>query len=639
MALNETVKRALAAGSAVLRNMRRFTRSALSALPTKLQRGLAARLVIGTNILIMAALIAFAIITGTLLRSRMFRSVDFDLTHHSRTYGALVQQDIQFLLEEAVVIGNSDALEPALVTRSGSTLRRILRPFSLSHEFDTAYVLGADGEVLARTGDSITDPERIGLLPILTYAAQNETRVDLFEVDGVLWMAASAVHRTRTDKRLDAFILLGQRVDAHYLKSLRNMLGPDLALSAQGRIVHTFEVTPADAPLSLPGDPLTGAEYVRNALGYRTLSIGGSDFRAAGSTTTTRDGTPLNLYVFQDINPVNDALRAALWQVIAIAAGLAALGSLASVAFAHRVVRPLEQLAVSAQAISRGEFDQPVDTHADDEVGQLALAFEQMRTRVRSMMAEQQAWAAELEGRVQAGTAEIRALGEQQDQLLHRVITAREEENRRVARELHDETSQNLAALIALTGAARDLPPDEAKARIADLRPLLADTLQGIKHIMLNLRPALLDDHGLVPALRWHAHERLDPLGVAVRIRMAGVERRLPAELENCLFRIGQEALTNIARHAGARRAELSFEFSGDDAHPAVSMTIADDGRGFDPARVPAPGAAARAHLGLLGMRERADLIGARVDIDSAPGAGTRVRVHAEAGALVKEHE
>lgn len=209
--------------------------------------------------------------------------------------------------------------------------------------------------------------------------------------------------------------------------------------------------------------------------------------------------------------------------------------------------------------------------------------------------------------------------------LFARVIAAQEEERKRVARELHDETGQSLSAVIMGLGAAVEaLPRDVEKAGeiLEDVREVAVQTLEGVRQIILGLRPALLDDLGLAPALRRVAEDLTRRSPVHIEVIAEGVDGRLPPEVETVLFRILQEGMNNAARHSRARRAVLRLSRSESE----VRAVLEDDGIGFDPAE-------AAAHLdsgcglGLVGMRERALLLGGTVIIDSKPGHGTRVNV------------
>jgi signal transduction histidine kinase len=147
-------------------------------------------------------------------------------------------------------------------------------------------------------------------------------------------------------------------------------------------------------------------------------------------------------------------------------------------------------------------------------------------------------------------------------------------------------------------------------------------TVDSVHKIIFDLRPAVLDDLGLTSALRWYAQNRLKERGVSVRVEVTGEERKLPATIENAIFRVVQEAVNNISRHAEAQNALLSVEFS----EKALSIEIEDDGRGFNVGDFELRNNKVQG-LGLAGMAERVSLIGGNLRIDSQPGAGTHILI------------
>ena len=159
------------------------------------------------------------------------------------------------------------------------------------------------------------------------------------------------------------------------------------------------------------------------------------------------------------------------------------------------------------------------------------------------------------------------------------------------------------------------LPP-----QLPGMKELVVNTLERVHQMIFDLRPSVLDDLGLVAALRWYTETRLEPQGVKVRLDTTGAERRLPSEVETVVFRVAQEAITNIARHAGAENVMIGVEF----ADASVSVEIEDDGRGFDLAALRRTPHSARG-LGLMGMQERVALLGGTFSVWSEPGSGTRI--------------
>jgi signal transduction histidine kinase len=241
---------------------------------------------------------------------------------------------------------------------------------------------------------------------------------------------------------------------------------------------------------------------------------------------------------------------------------------------------------------------------------------------LQTMLDAQRKWNVDLEDKVRAKTAELHQLSETRDQLLRQIMVAQEEEHRRVARELHDETSQSLTALIANLAVVQSLPAGKAKARLDEVKGSIVEILKGVNQIVLDLRPTLLDDYGLMPALSWYANKRLGS-STRVEITAPEPELRLPSTVETTLFRIGQEAITNIAKHAKASCVQLNLAYA--DGGKSIRLQVVDDGIGFCTDRVKNPDQADRPHLGLVGMRERAELIGGVVQIETTPNRGTIV--------------
>lgn len=243
-----------------------------------------------------------------------------------------------------------------------------------------------------------------------------------------------------------------------------------------------------------------------------------------------------------------------------------------------------------------------------DELGQLANAFDKMT----EALAER-----ELE---RAEEARARA------QLLQEVISAQEDERKRIARELHDETSQGLSVLIVsleTVGIEAARAGCETSRAAQTARTVAQGLLDGIRRLIADLRPSLLDDLGLAPAIAWYAEERIESLGIAVDLQCdLPSGSRLPPALETALFRIAQEAIGNIAKHAGASHVTISLRVVGG----TVVLSIEDDGCGFEPGRHsirPAVGSG----FGLQSMSERASALGGELRLRTAPGQGTRVEV------------
>jgi len=208
--------------------------------------------------------------------------------------------------------------------------------------------------------------------------------------------------------------------------------------------------------------------------------------------------------------------------------------------------------------------------------------------------------------------------------MLQRTTYAQEAERKRIARELHDETGQALTALAAgLRGISKLMVknPEAAISQIDQMQTISAHSLEELRHLINDLRPSHLDDLGLVAALHWQVDQVNQRGNTEVKFDLVGQPRNLPSEAETSLFRIAQEGLVNILKHANAENAQLLLSYEKDCVH----LCVEDDGHGFKPAEILEPGMG-RA-WGLIGIQERAALLGGEVRIESTPGKGSTISV------------
>jgi signal transduction histidine kinase len=221
---------------------------------------------------------------------------------------------------------------------------------------------------------------------------------------------------------------------------------------------------------------------------------------------------------------------------------------------------------------------------------------------------------AELQQRYEEG---LRARQELQE-LSARLLSAQEEERRSISRELHDEVGQSLSALLMEAGnAAARVSPDSTEVRrhVESIKRLAEASVQVIRNMSLLLRPSMLDDLGLVPALEWQAREVFKRTGLRVQVTADENASELPDEHKTCIYRVVQEALHNCARHAQARNVTVEVR----EQPSQIVLTVEDDGRGFDSRRVRG--------LGLVGMEERVHHLGGILRVKSRPGDGTTIAV------------
>lgn len=294
---------------------------------------------------------------------------------------------------------------------------------------------------------------------------------------------------------------------------------------------------------------------------------------------------------------IGHALAPERWGLAGYALAVTALSLLVNAAVLHAAFLPLQRLEATAEAIRRGERDRraPRSFLSDPAIARLIDTF-------NAMLTEQERQRAELAA------------------LSSRTLGAQEEERRRIARELHDQTAQELTALLVRIRLAADGSRDPAtRERLAELRAATARTLDGVRRVARELRPSILDDLGLAEAVRAYTQEALAHAGIRVVVRTLGLADRLDPTRELVLYRVLQEALSNVAKHASATRVDVTIE---QDDH-AVVATVVDNGCGFVPRQGVAPTGQG---LGLLGMRERLALVGGRLELETPPGGGTTVR-------------
>ncbi|MEJ5240150.1 MAG: ATP-binding protein [Anaerolineales bacterium] len=390
-------------------------------------------------------------------------------------------------------------------------------------------------------------------------------------------------------------ILLNDLVGLHDLLNETLANNPNVRyafiVTPQGQIlVHTFQ---GGFPL-----PLLNLNTVRFDEHHHTVLLRTDEGFVWDTAVPILDGRIGTARVGLSDASMRAALTTLTAQIFLTILLVSGIGILVAIFLTWVLSRPILDLVAATREIAKGNFSVRVARWADDEIGDLADAFNAMAGELAQM-------------------EELRRERETlRRQLLEKVISMQEEERRRIARELHDSTSQNLTSLIVglrmMEATCQQCP---SQTRASDLRAIASRTLEEVHDLSLRLRPRVLDDLGLAAAIErlaseWEKHYRI-PVDVAVQLG-----ERLPGEVETALYRIVQEALTNIARHAQAHSVGILLERRGD----YVRAIVEDDGIGFEPNTK-----FGERHLGLVGMRERAELLGGKLVIESAPGRGTSI--------------
>ncbi len=270
-------------------------------------------------------------------------------------------------------------------------------------------------------------------------------------------------------------------------------------------------------------------------------------------------------------------------------------------------LRPMDVLQQTVEQIDRGDtaVRAPAQEIADPQLKRFAQALNTMLERLA------------------AHTNTIETHREQLRQLSAQVLGAQEDERKRIARELHDDTSGALARVLLNIEMCEDtLPEDlgEVRGKMRETRVLAEHTLENVRKMIFGLRPTLLDDLGLAAAVRWYAKNSLEPLGVQVQFEATSHLPRADARIETAMFRIAQEAINNVVHHAEARHARVQLTREA----ARWVLVVQDDGCGFDVAAVRSNG---HQRWGLFGIQERVELLNGTFKLESSPGHGTTVRV------------
>lgn len=266
---------------------------------------------------------------------------------------------------------------------------------------------------------------------------------------------------------------------------------------------------------------------------------------------------------------------------------------------AKQIVQPLQRLETKAAALAWGDFEAIKDSVGGiTEVQHLQMELTEMARKVQS---------------AQEGLHDY----------IGAITSAQEEERTRLARELHDDTIQAVIALKQRVQLAQKSVKDQnGRKALNELEGLAEQTVENLRRLTRALRPIYLEDLGLVTALEMLARETAENNNLVVEFQKSGKERRLAREVELSLYRIAQEALNNVAKHSKATHADLKIAFDA----LVIQMEITDNGNGFKVPSSPTEFAPS-GHFGLMGIHERADLIGAKLEIESALGGGTRLKV------------
>lgn len=296
--------------------------------------------------------------------------------------------------------------------------------------------------------------------------------------------------------------------------------------------------------------------------------------------------------------------------IIIIASILVCIGIFITWILSRNITRPLNKLTAAVSMMASGNDSPAVAIDRRDEVGKLARAFNAMTIQVRNAKTD-------LEQKV----VEREQMTEQLRNLSAHLQNIREQERIHIAREMHDELGQLLTGFKMDVSWLRKRYATEdpvIKEKLTEMESLINDAVSFVRKIAAELRPSILDDLGLIPALEWQSKEFQKRYGIEVEFNSRVQDIHTTELIATGLFRMYQESLTNVARHSEASKVQSVLQTS----NTHITLTITDNGKGFD-----IDSSGERKTLGLLGMKERAFMIGGKLDINSRPGAGTTISI------------
>ena len=305
-------------------------------------------------------------------------------------------------------------------------------------------------------------------------------------------------------------------------------------------------------------------------------------------------------------------LKARCLQAIMAVFLICVVASILATRYAWGFLKPIRQLSFAVKQLDSGKYGIQVPVASQDEVGRLASTFNKMSTR--------------LQKNIEENTRLVQALQKKEKDrawLISQLFTAREDEQRRISRELHDESSQSMASILTYLRVLHDrLDTDEQREMLFEIRELTAATLGGLRQLAVDLHPPLLEDLGLVVAIEKY----LDPIKkmnphMEIKLETMGNFNDLPKQVALMCYRTLQESVANILKHAQAKKIEIKLAVHGD----RINLTVRDDGVGFD--EQAARRAKLNRHLGLVSMRERTELLNGTFSLDTSVGRGTEIAI------------
>ncbi len=569
-------------------------------------------------LLLVLMLIGFLIPLGIMSMRRVQACLDSELYHQTLALRSWFVEEGDYLRDEAELLAEFDAFEDMLSAHDEIQLRRLMALYQSTHDADGVYLIANSSKVFTSSATPPLDDAAVLDLELVKVGFNGQAVAEMVTLDGKIWLMSVAPH-IKSDGGIDGVFLIVREVDPAFLEKLASGMNGAVLLTDGDVLVksHSGEISDAiSGSFSLAMS--SGSD---EALQPFTFSYDGKSYRVLVAPLTTTHAKAYAIALAKNAEIVD----ASLWQTLRWGAvfGVIIIVLILILVQFHivEIFRPLESLVRSTQRIAAGDLDEPLEPVGVAEVYELAINFEMMRSRLKELLDRERSLSEDLEVKVQETFQALDDVCRAREHLLAQLISSQEEERRRISRELHDETSQGLANLIVRLGTlARLVDDEEVLAQLRVLRAQAVDTLEGVNRIVMDLRPGLLDEYGLVPAVEWYADARLTAQGVSVKMKVDGTPRELSSYTQASIYRVIQEAINNILQHAQASEVLIRIQWLEDQ----LRIEIEDNGRGFDMQRA---FDGVSGHYGLLGMRERISLLNGTLYVHSAAGEGTRLVV------------
>lgn len=396
-------------------------------------------------------------------------------------------------------------------------------------------------------------------------------------------------------------ILVNNYYDLHELVKDTQQTNDDVryvfVINNQGELLaHSF-------PSGFPKD-LLQANPLEDTLKYKIVELSTEEGLVRDIAVPILEGRLGIVHVGLNDASLRSVLNGTTRQIMIDTIIAVLVGIILTMILTRRLVKPIQELVLVTGAITKGDLTRRAKATSSDEVGKLASAFNAMADYLQQSMDE------------------LKQKEEARTHLLQKVIVAQEEERKRIARELHDETGQTLASLMmGLKCLTATCPESDRGCRLEEMRLAVKNTIDAVHRMAVDLRPSILDDMGLIPALEKYVAEFQTNFGIDADLHIQwNCNERLSHELEVTVYRIVQEALTNIAKYAEAENVCVIISCN----QQGLEVIVEDDGVGFQTETLFKDNAAGK-QLGLFGMKERALLVGGTLTIEATIGMGTTV--------------